>query len=160
MVRLDLYWLFNLVFYSLLNRRRIPLLRGFANEHGLHFQETFDQSQLDFYRSDLYKGGHLYNSIFGVVGDASFVYFEQRLRNGGRESALAFRLSSDRFEPLHPAMFGFLTTRTDSHCFFWWDEYLVPLKELDSFFKQGVMAFQAATTAHSPSISPGSKFTK
>jgi hypothetical protein len=39
MVRLDFYWLFNLVFYYQLDRRRTPLLSRFASQHGFHYRK-------------------------------------------------------------------------------------------------------------------------
>lgn len=150
MVRLDVYWLFKSAFYFLLGLRRAPLLRKFADEKCFHYQEGFDQSELGLYELKFYRGGDLHNAISGVSGNTKFVYFEQDIGDGGRESALAFQLTSERFSPPSPPMFGFLSTRSSSYCFFWWDAYLVPLKEMDAFLSQGLKAYAAAVRISSP----------
>ncbi len=150
MVRLDVYSLFNSAFCFLMGLRRAPLLRKFADEKGFHYQESFDPSELGLYELKFHRGGDLHNAISGVIGNTKFVYFEQDIGDGDRESALAFQLTSERFSPPSPPMFGFLSARSNSYCFFWWDEYLVPLKEMDAFFNQGLKAYEAAVRISAP----------
>lgn len=138
--------------YFVVNRRRSVLLPRYAAERGFVFEKTLDASSLNMAGVVPIHGDSLRNIITGTLDGTKFLYCEKdRSSEGDRESLLVFELTSSLFAPPKPPMFGFLSSRTTSHVLFWWDQYLVPLKEMDAFLGQGVQAFKVATHDRSQS---------
>lgn len=132
-------------FHFVLNKRRVPLLQRFAEERGFSFREDPDAAQLMLSEANFYRGGHVRNAIAGTVDGNAFVYFENIVSRGEIESVVAFESGSRAILKSKAALFGFRSEFTNQFCFFWWDGYLVPLKEMEIFLRQGVKAFVAAT---------------
>ena len=131
-------------FHFVLNKHRVPLLLRFAEERGFSFREDLDAAQSMLLNTKRYERGHVRNAIAGTLEGNAFVYFEDVVSRSEIESVVAFESGSREFLESKPALFGFRSEQTNQFCFFWWDGYLVPLKEMDMFLRQGVKAFLGA----------------
>jgi hypothetical protein len=136
------------LFFFLVHRRRSVLLPRYAAQKGFRFEKNLDPSFLQMDGTEFSTNAPLHNVITGTLDEARFLYCEKETKElAGRESLVAFELTSPHFAPVKPPMFGFLSGRTLSHALFWWDGYLVPVKKMDTFIRQGVRAFKAAIAA-------------